>query len=157
MRDIDDLIEANKSSHYKLLTIVGNNQSKIRKIAKYLKEKGWTLYDVEEVVLKLVEDIPSDKIPVRIGKEIKKWIKGTEDKVILVTSNILYSKEMGKTGPFSAFKYHMRGNKQGILFLDAKLRGNKAIYSTPDKEDYNERELSDVVYERLENVKVKEN
>lgn len=153
MKTIDELIEANEENHYKLLTIVGSNRSKIDDIVNYLEDKGWVVYDVEEVVLDLVEDIPEEKIRVRIGTKLKKWVKEVEDKIVLVNSNILYSKEMGKIGPFSAFKYQMRGKKEGILFLDAKLRGNSAVYSTPDKEDYQERELSDVIYVSLDDVK----
>jgi hypothetical protein len=63
---------------------------------------------------------------------------------------------MDKIGPFSAFKYLMRGDKEGILFMDAKLRGNVAIYSTPDRPDYNERELSDVLFIELDKVELPE-
>jgi len=154
--DINTLIEENRTNHYKLLTIVGNNQSKIEKISTYLKKKGWEIFDVEEKVLEITENIPENKIRLRIGTELKKWIKSLGNRVILINSNILYSEQMDQIGPFSAFKYCMRGNKEGILFLDAKLRGNMAIYSIPGRSDYNERELSDVLYVELEQIEVQE-
>ncbi len=137
------------------MTIVGNNQSRIDNIVDYLKSNGWEVYDVEEKVLEIAEDIPEDKIRLRIGKELRKWIKSLGNRIVLVNSNILYSEQMDKIGPLSAFKYCMR-NKEGILFLDAKLRGNVAIYSIPGRPDYSERELSDVLFIELDNVEVQE-
>ena len=154
--NIETLIKENQTNHYKLLTIVGNNRSRIDRLVVYLKNKDWTVYDVEEKVLEITENMPADKIRLRIGTELKKWIKNVEDRIVLVNSNILYSAEMDKIGPFSAFKYLMRGDKEGILFMDAKLRGNVAIYSTPDRPDYNERELSDVLFIELDKVELPE-
>jgi len=156
MTDIDTLIEESRTNHYKLFTIVGNNQAKIEKIATYLKKNGWEINDVEEKVLEISENIPEDKIRLRIGKELKKWIKNLGNRIVLINSNILYSEQMDHIGPFSAFKYCMRGDREGILFLDAKLRGNMAIYSLPGRPDYNERELSDVMFIELDQVEVRE-
>jgi len=156
MTNIDTLIEENRTNHYKLLTIVGNNRSKIEKITDYLKNKGWEIYDVEKKVLEITEGMPENKIRLRIGTELKKWVKNLGNRIVLVNSNILYSEQMDKIGPFSAFKYCMRGDKEGILFLDAKLKGNVAIYSIPGRPDYNERELSDVLFIELDNVEVLE-
>lgn len=156
MTDIDTLIEENRTNHYKLLTIVGNNRSKIEKITDYLKNKGWEIYDVEKKVLEITEGMPENKIRLRIGTELKKWVKNLGNRIVLVNSNILYSEQMDKIGPFSAFKYCMRGDKEGILFLDAKLKGNVAIYSIPGRPDYNERELSDVLFIELDYVEVLE-
>lgn len=156
MTDIDTLIRENGTNHYKLLTIVGNNQSKIDKIVNCLKNKGWEIYDVEEKVLELTKAMPEDNIRLRIGTELKKWIKNLGNRIVLVNSNILYSEQMDKIGPFSAFKYSMRGDKEGILFLDAKLSGNRAVYSLPGRSDYNVRELSDVLFIKLDDVEVPE-
>ena len=155
MTNIDILIKENRTNYFKLLTIVGNNQSKIDNIVDYLKSKGWEVCDVEEKVLEISKDIPEDKIRLRIGEKLKKWVKSLGNRIVLVNSNILYSEQMDKIGPFSAFKYCMR-NKEGILFLDAKLRGNVAIYSIPGRPDYNERELSEVTFVELDNVEVQE-
>ena len=154
MSDITTLIEGNRTNHYKLLTIVGNNQVKIDQILEYLMKNDWEIHDVEEKVLEIAEKIPNDRLKLRIGTEIKKWVRKLGNHIILINSNILYSKEMDKIGPFRAFKYCMRGEKEGILFLDAKLRGNLSIYSTPDRLDYLEIELSDVLFIDLEKVEV---
>ena len=156
MNDIDSLIKENRTNHYKLLTIVGNNQSKIANISEYLRKKGWEVYDVEEKVLEIVKNIPEEKIRLRIGTELKKWIKNLGNRIVLINSNILYSEQMDKIGPFSAFKYFMRGEKEGILFLDAKLRGNMAIYSIPGRPDYCERELNDVLFIEIDKIEVEE-
>ena len=154
MTGILKLIEENKTNHFKLLTIVGNNSSKIDRLVDYLQKHNWVSHDVESVVFEIIEKIPEDKIRLRIGGELKRWIKSCDSKMILLNSNILYSNEMDKIGPFTAFKYHMRGDREGILFLDAKLRGNTAIYSTPDRDDYSERELSDVLFVNLDDVEI---
>lgn len=154
MKDINTLIQGNKTNHYKLLTIIGNNQTKIDRIIEYLKKNDWKVYDVEEKVLEIAKLIPKEKLKLRIGTEIKKWVKNLGNHIVLINSNILYSKEMDKIGPFRAFKYSMRGDKEGILFLDAKLRGNFAIYSTPERPDYHETELSDVLFIELEKVEL---
>ena len=151
-----DLIRENETNHYKLLTIVGDNPPKVNLIAKYLEKKGWTVYDVEDVVLKLVDNVPEDEIKLSIGLLIKKWVKSVENKIVLINTDILYSEEMDQIGPFDAFKYLMRGDKEGVLFLNARLKGNLAIYSTPDRPDYSERELTDVLYISLEDVEVEE-
>ena len=156
MVSIDKLIEENRTNHYKLLTIIGNNKSKMDRIIGYLKNKGWEIYDVEEKVLEITENLPPEKVRLRIGTELKKWIKNLGNRIVLINTNILYSEEMDKIGPFSAFKYSMRGNREGILFMDAKLRGSMAVYSTPDRPDYNVRELSDVLFTELDNVEVLE-
>jgi len=153
---LQDLIRENETNHYKLLTIVGNNPPKVNLIVKYLEKKGWTVYDVEDVVLKLIDNVPEDEIKLSIGLLIKKWVKSVENKIVLINTDILYSEEMDQIGPFDAFKYLMRGDKEGVLFLNARLKGNLAIYSTPDRPDYSERELTDVLYIALEDVEVEE-
>jgi len=156
MTSIDKLIRENRTNHYKLLTIVGNNKSKIDRIVDYLKNKGWKIYDVEEKILEITEGLPPRKVRLRIGTELKKWVRSLGKYIVLINTNILYSEEMDKIGPFSAFKYSMRGDKEGILFLDAKLKGNMAVYSAPGRPDYNERELSDVLFIELDNVEILE-
>lgn len=154
MTSIKDLIKDNKTNHYKLLVIIGNNKVKIEEIITFLKKDDWKVYDIEEKVLDLTKEIPKEKIRLRIGTSMKKWVKSLGNKIVLVNTDILYSKEMDKIGPFDAFKYNMRGDKEGILFMNAKLRGNYAIYSTPDRPDYSERELSDVLFVELDKVEL---
>lgn len=152
--DINTLINENKTNHYKLLTIIGNNPSKVELISEYLKKRGWRVHDVEEKVFEISEDIPYDKVKLRIGREIKKWVQELDDHAVLINSNILYSEDMGKINPFNAFKYTMRGNKEGVLFLDAKLKGGHAVYSTPDRPDYQEFELTDVLFVDIKKIRV---
>lgn len=152
--DINTLLDENRTNHYKLLTIVGNNPPKADSILEYLKSNGWEVYDVEEKVFEISDGIPHNKVKLRIGREIKRWIKSLSRKVILINSNILYSEDMGKINPFNAFKYSMRSDREGVLFLDAKLKGNMAIYSTPDRPDYQEFELTDVLFVDMEKVRV---
>lgn len=148
------LLDENRTNHYKLLTLVGNNPPKVESILKYLKSNDWQVYDVEERVFKISEGIPHKKIKLRIGREIKRWVRSLNNNIVLINSNILYSEDMGKINPFNAFKYSMRSDREGVLFLDAKLKGNLAIYSTPDRPDYQEFELTDVLYVDIEKVRV---
>jgi len=152
--DINTLLNENRTNHYKLLTIVGNNAPKADSIIEYLKLNGWQVYDVEEKVFEISDNIPHDKVKLRIGREIKKWIRNLTNNVVLINSNILYSQDMGKINPFNAFKYSMRSDREGVLFLDAKLKGNLAIYSNPDRPDYQEFELNDVLFVDIEKVRV---
>jgi len=152
LTDIDTLISENRTNHYKLLTIVGNNQAKIDRLVADLQKKGWEVHDVEETVFKIIDTIPIDKIRLRIGRELKGWTRSVGNKLVLLNSTILYSKEMNRMGPFDAFKYQMRGEREGILFLDAKLRGATAVYSTPDRPDYKENDISDVLHVELDDV-----
>ncbi len=153
---IQDLIRENKTNHYKLLTIVGDDPSKADQIIEYLKNTGWTVYDIEEIILQIIEGIPEDDIKLNIGLLIKKWVKTVENKIVLINANILYSEDMDRIGPFDAFKYLLRGDKEGVLFLNARLKENRAIYSTPGRPDYSDRELTDVLYIALEDVSIQE-
>jgi len=156
MVSIDELIEVNKTNHFKLLTIVGNNKVKIDTLIKYLKKKNWSIYDVEKIVLNLVENIPEEEIKLSIGSLLKQWSKTTGGKVVFHNANILFSPEMNKIGPFSAFQYGMRGAKEGILFMDGKLRGNEVIYSEPGRPDYHKRDVQDVIHIPLDEVDIME-
>lgn len=153
---IQDLIRDNKTNHYKLLTIVGDDPSKADQIIEYLKNTGWTVFDVEDIVLQTIEGVPEDEIKLSIGLLIKKWVKTVDNKIVLINANILYSEEMDQIGPFDAFKYLMRGDREGVLFLNTRLKENRSIYSTPDRPDYSERELTDVLYIALEDVNIQE-
>ena len=152
--DIKTLINESRTNHYKLLTIVGNNPSRANLILEYLKKEGWQVHDVEDTIINISEEMPYDKVKLRIGREIKRWVQSLSNHIVLINSNILYSKEMGKINPFNAFKYNMRGNREGVLFLDAKLKSNLAVYSTPDRPDFQEFELSDVLFVDIERVMV---
>lgn len=152
--NINTLLDENRTNHYKLLTVVGNNHHKADSIIKYLEKHGWQVYDVEEKVIEISENIPHEKIKLRIGREIKRWIKSLSDQAVFINSNILYSEDMGKINPFNAIKYSMRSDREGVLLLDAKLKGNLAIYSTPDRPDYQEFELNDVLFVDIEKVRV---
>ncbi|HHD15769.1 MAG TPA: BREX-3 system P-loop-containing protein BrxF [Euryarchaeota archaeon] len=154
--NIQELIHDNKTNHYKLLTIVGDDPSKVDQLIDYLKSKDWSVYDVEEIVLDLIKDVPEDEVKLSIGLLIKRWLKNAGNRIVLTNAEILYSDEMDQIGPFDAFKYHMRGEKEGILFLNARLKENMAIYSKPDRPDYSERELTDVLYVALEDVTIQE-
>jgi len=90
---LDTLLEQNRTNHYKMLVIVDNNQQH-EKIINALKDKGWTSYDVNENILRIIEDIPEDKVKLRIGDKIKQWFNLLPDKVIFYNNNILYSPEL---------------------------------------------------------------
>mgnify|MGYP000417962310 CR=1 FL=1 len=154
MVNIEKLLRANRDNHYKLLTIVGDEESKKKSIISYLKEKGWKIYDVEKIVLDLIKDIPENKISKRIGKKLKEWVKDQGENIVLYNTSILYSPELKLRGPVEAFRYPMRGEREGVIFINGRLRDNKVIYSTPDKEDHMEVDLSKVIFCKLTDVKI---
>lgn len=150
---IDRLIEANKNNYYKLLTLIGNEENKINEITQYLKKRGWQVFDVEKLVLDLLKDIPQEKRGLRLGDKLDSWVKEQKTKMILKNSNILFSPELEQINPVESFRYALRDFNEAILFLDARYRGeNKAVYSTPDKDDYAEIDLSKVIHYRLTEV-----
>jgi len=155
MVNLDDLIKANRDNHYKLLALIGDSPAKANKIIEYLQDNGWEVYDVEKVALELVEEIPEGKVHLRIGNKLKSWVNTLGEKIVLTNTNILYSPELNQINPIGAFRYLMRGNKQAVLFLDARLRENKAIYSNPGRDDYCEMDLAEVIYEKIDNVIVR--
>ena len=158
MVKLTELIKESKQQHYHLLTIIADfevQKGKINEIVDFLRNKNWKEYNVEQEVLKIIEEIPENKLKTKINSEIKKWIRTTNKNSILLNSNILYNSELGTQGPFATFKYLFRDDKESILFLDGKLRGNDtAYYSTPDRPDYKEIKLDEVVFENIEEIEI---
>ena len=149
---IDELLTANRNNHYKLLTLVGSEEGKKKEIINYLINKDWTVYDVEEVILELSAEIPEEKIGLRIGHCLKDWIKEKETKIVLTNTAILYSPELKQIDPVESFRYRMRGKREAVIFVDGRLRDDKILYSTPDKADFTQVDVSKVVYCRLTEV-----
>ena len=154
MLHIEELLQANRNNHYKLLTLIGSEEAKRKEIINYLQDKGWQVHDVEKAVLDLAGDIPDGKIGLRIGKKLKDWVKEKDDKIILTNTSIIYSPELKQKDPVESFRYTMRGEKEAVIFVEGRLRNNKVIYSTPDKDDFEEVDLSKVVYCRLTEVEI---
>jgi len=148
--DLQTLIEQNRTNHYKLLVIVDNNHQH-QKILETLEKDGWTAYDVNENVLKLIEDIPNEKVKLRIGDKIKQWIKSLPEKIILYNTNILYSPELGNLNPVGAFKYKAR-DREIIVFIEGYVSGNRIQYSTHGRDDYSMMDVSEIIHVRLEDI-----
>jgi hypothetical protein len=151
---IDDLIKINRDSHYKLLTLVGSEENHKNNIIDYLKNNGWNVYDIEEVILDLVEGIPENKIGLKIGDKIKEWLSEQENKIVLTNTSIIYSPELNLIDPVETFRYAMRGDKEAVMFIEGKMRDSKVIYSTPDKQDHKDVDISRIVSERITEVEV---
>jgi hypothetical protein len=151
---IDDLIKINRDNHYKLLTLVGSEENHKNTIIDYLKNNNWKVYDIEDVILDLVESIPESKIGLKIGDRIKEWLNSLGNRIVLDNTSIIYSPELSLIDPVATFAYNMRGNREAIIFIEGKMRDNKVIYSTPDKHDYKEVNISKVVSERITEVEV---
>jgi hypothetical protein len=151
---IDDLIKINRDSHYKLLTLVGSEENHKNNIIDYLKNNGWDVYDIEEVILDLVENIPENKIGLKIGDKIKEWLSDQENKIVITNTSIIYSPELNLINPVETFRYAMRGDKEAVIFIEGKMRDDKVIYSTPDKQDHKDIDISRIVSERITEVEV---
>jgi hypothetical protein len=133
-----------------MLIIVDNNHQH-DKIINALKEEGWKSYDVNENILKIIENIPENKVKVRIGKKIKDWFNYLPDKVILYNTNILYSPELGKLNPVGAFKYRSR-DRECIVILEGSVSGNRIQYSEYGKEDHVEMDVSELIHVKMEDI-----
>ena len=48
----------------------------------------------------------------------------------------------------------MRGDKEAVIFIEGKMRDDKVIYSTPDKQDHKDIDISRIVSERITEVEV---
>ncbi|KXS48592.1 BREX-3 system P-loop-containing protein BrxF [Halanaerobium congolense] len=154
MTHIDDLIKINRDSHYKLLTLVGSEENHKNNIIDYLKNNGWDVYDIEEVILDLVENIPENKIGLKIGDKIKEWLSDQKNKIVITNTSIIYSPELNLINPVETFRYAMRGDKEAVIFIEGKMRDDKVIYSTPDKQDHKDIDISRIVSERITEVEV---
>lgn len=158
MNKLENLIRENENSYFKMLSLIGNEKlekERIIKIEDYLTKNNWKIYDVEEVIMKIIEEQGIEDIEFKLGYEIKNWISVAGDKIFLKNANILYSKELSSPQPFHTFKYLTRSDREVILILDARMSGtNKAVYSTPDKDDYATIDISEVIYEELTNIDI---
>ena len=149
---LNTYLEQNRTNHYKMLVIVDNNHQH-EKIINALHDQGWSSYDVNENILKILENVPENKIKVRIGSKIKEWANKLPDRVILYNTNILYSPELGKPNPVAAFKYRTR-DRECILFLEGTVSGNRIQYSEYGKEDHVEMDVSELIHVKMEDIDV---
>ncbi len=148
--DLRTLLEQNRANHYKLLVIVDNNRQH-QKIINLLKKDGWVAYDVDENILQIIEDIPKEKIKLRIGDRIKKWVQSLPEKVILYNTNILFSPELGRLNPVGAFKYRAR-DKEIIVFVEGHASGNRIQYSTYGRKDHADMDVSELIHVEMEDI-----
>ena len=148
--NMQTLVEQNRTNHYKLLVIVDNNRQH-DKIIDLLEKEGWVAYDVTDNLLKMIEDVPPEKVKLRIRDQIKKWIKNLPDKIILYNTSILFSPELGKLNPVGAFKYKAR-DREIIVFVEGHASGNRIQYSTYGRDDHTEMDVSELIHVRLEDI-----
>ena len=149
---LNTYLEQNRTNHYKMLVIVDNNHQH-EKIINALQNEGWTSYDVNENILKIIENVPENKIKVRIGSKIKEWANKLPERVILYNTNILYSPELGKPNPVAAFKYRTR-DRECILILEGSVSENRIQYSEYGKEDHVEMDVSELIHVKMEDIDV---
>lgn len=155
---LERLIQENSKNHYKLLVLVGDEKSETEKlelIENYLTGQDWKIYDVEDIVLELLNEVDSEEHAFVIHDKIKEWIRSIENRIVLKNANILYSTDLSSPEPFKTFKYLMREAREAILILDGRVTStNKITYSTPDKEDYTNFDISEVVCEEIKNIEL---
>lgn len=149
---LNTYLEQNRTNHYKMLVIVDNNHQH-ETIINALQDEGWSSYDVNENILKILENVPENKIKVRIGSKIKEWANKLPERVILYNTNILYSPELGKPNPVAAFKYRTR-DRECIVILEGTVSGNRIQYSEYGKEDHVEMDVSELIHVKMEDIDV---
>ncbi len=151
------LIQAD-ALRFKLLAILGRNESKKKHIISQLKKDGWTLVDVEAELLSIRKELEQEgnEADIELGLKIKEWFNSKPNNIILTNASILYHDMFLKTSPIGAFKYNSR-NKNCVLFLeDEKKLGSRIYYSTVGKSDYYDREINDIRLVNIEDVDIDE-
>jgi hypothetical protein len=145
--NLNTLLAQADALRFKLLAIVGRNDQKKNDIIQALELDGWTFIDVENELIDLHEQLKSndDQDDVEIATKIKEWFLAKPNKLILANASILYHDLFLKISPVGAFKYNSR-NKNCVLFLeDENKLGQRLYYGQMGKEDYYDREISDIV------------
>ncbi len=140
---LPELLGINRSNHYKMLVVIDNSKSP-QSLIKALEDIGWKAFNVNRAVLRLMGDVPPEKLKLRIADNIKKWAIGLPDKVIFYNVNILYSPDLGKLTPIGAFKYRSR-DKEMVLIMEGQLIGNRLVYSEPGRADYTEMDVGGLI------------
>jgi hypothetical protein len=149
---LSTLLEQNATNYYKMLVIVDNSHQE-DKIISALTGQGWTAIDVEAEVLKLISDMPPEKIKLRIGDAIKQWFNGLPDKIILYNTSILYSPDLGRLNPVGAFKYKAR-ERELIVLLEGQEHSERIVYSQYGRPDHCEMDVSELIHTRMEAIEL---
>ena len=151
---LSSLLGQSKANRFKLLGIVGKNETKRNSIINVLINAGWTLIDVETELIELKGNHDSDKTisETEINTLLKNWFNAKPDEVILINANILYSDIFCKTSALGAFKYKSR-DKHAVIFLeDEKLLGDRISYGNVGDPEYHDRSVSDMVIIPIEDI-----
>ena len=145
--DLNTLLVQADSLRFKLLGIIGHDESKKKKIIKYLSNNGWKTVDAESELLPIRSEIDEGGIEsvFELGTKIKEWFNSKPENLILTNASILYHEMFLKISPVGAFKYNSR-NKNCVLFLEDEHRLGKRIYHGQlGTEDYYDQEINDII------------
>lgn len=148
--DLAELVRQANTNHYRMLLVL-DNEHQSEAFVQRLEAEGWTGYDVEEAVLAMLEQVPENKVKLRISGEIKKWFLQLPERVVLYNTTILYSPELGRLNPVGAFKYKSRENLV-IVLAEGRIAGQKLQYSEFNRPDYTEVDVSEIICARLEDI-----
>ena len=153
---LSTLLEQASSLRFKLLAIIGKDETKKKDIIDQLKHIGWTHIDVESELMKVHKKLESGENDneLKIGEEIKEWFNEKPDKIILTNASILYHEIFLKISPIGAFKYNSR-NKNCVLFLEDETKlGQRVYHGQVGKDDYYDQEINDIVISQIDEISV---
>ena len=148
--DLAELVRQANTNHYRMLLVL-DNEHQSEAFVQRLEAEGWKGYDVEQAVLAMLEQVPENKVKLRISGEIKKWFLQLPERVVLYNTTILYSPELGRLNPVGAFKYKSRENIV-IVLAEGRIAGQKLQYSEFNRPDYTEVDVSEIICARLEDI-----
>ena len=148
--DLAELVRQANTNHYRMLLVL-DNEHQSEAFVQRMEAEGWTGYDVEQAVLAMLEQVPENKVKLRITGEIKKWFLQLPERVVLYNTTILYSPELGRLNPVGAFKYKSRENLV-IVLAEGRIAGQKLQYSEFNRPDYTEVDVSEIICARLEDI-----
>ena len=69
---LSDLIKDSSKQHYHTLAIIVDSEldkEKILETSEFLISLGWEVYDVDKIIISMLDKIPENKVKIRINEE----------------------------------------------------------------------------------------
>ncbi|MDR0911961.1 MAG: BREX-3 system P-loop-containing protein BrxF [Methanobrevibacter sp.] len=137
---IDDL----KKDMWNKVIIINKKSSKYQKEFENLNIKKINL-SIE--ISHLVSDLSTRDKKMKGADILKNFLEEQDDDIIALDDiSYIFSPELGKIEISSTLKYFTRDGKIVIVFIDGKLSDNKLTYSSVEKLNYIEMDVSQNKY-----------
>lgn len=134
-----------KHEYFKLIIITGPFASGKTRILKKLADRpGFSYLNMNLELTNRLMGIKESDYDTRAQELVKDMIDDYSDTILLIDNiELFFSPEIGKIDPVSAFK-NLSRDKIIVISIPGKHRGGKIIYSSLDRNDYLEMDISDL-------------